>query len=38
MDPEAKELRSLDAEGNFVTRNIDFSDFIKYFEGVCVPN
>jgi len=31
-------LRSLDIEGNFVTRNIDFTDFIKHFEGVCVPN
>ena len=31
LDPEAKELRSLDSEGNFVSRNIDFSEFIKYF-------
>ena len=38
LDPEAKELRSLDSEGNFVSRNIDFSEFIKYFEGICVPN
>ncbi len=38
VDPEAKYLRSLDVEGNFVTRFIDFSDFIKHFEGVCIPN
>lgn len=38
LDLEATTLRSLDAEGNFLTRCIDFTEFIKYFEGVCVPN
>jgi hypothetical protein len=38
VDSEAKTLRSLDSDGNFVSRHIDFSDFIKYFEGVCLPN
>lgn len=31
MDQDGKYLRSLDAEGNFVTRFIDFSDFLKHF-------
>lgn len=38
VDPEGRYLRSLDSEGNLVTRYIDFTEFIKYFEGVCVPN
>ena len=38
IDPETKYLRSLDAEGNLVTRFIDFTDFIRNFEGICVPN
>ena len=35
---DAKYLRSLDAEGNFTTRYIDFQDFLKSFEGICVPH
>lgn len=38
LSEDAKYLRSLDSEGNFVTRFIDFSDFIRNFEGICVPN
>lgn len=35
---DGKLLRSLDIDGNFITRYINFSDFIKNFEGICVPN
>ena len=35
---DAKYLRSLDADGNFITRCIDFQDFLKSFEGICVPH
>ena len=35
---DAKYLRSLDLEGNFTIRYIDFQEFIKNFDGICVPN
>jgi hypothetical protein len=38
VSDDGKYLRSLDVEGNFITRYVDFSDFIKNFEGICVPN
>jgi hypothetical protein len=38
VSSDAKYLRSLDVEGNFLTRFIDFHDFIKNFDGICVPN
>ena len=38
LSEDAKYVRSLDVEGNFVTRFIDFTEFIKNFEGICVPN
>ena len=31
LSEDAKYIRSLDVDGNFVTRFIDFSDFIKNF-------
>lgn len=38
LSDDAKYIRSLDSDGNFVIRFIDFTDFIKNFEGICVPN